>query len=636
MSSSPSLDSQSAETLSRPPPSGLVWPYWRDPVLRIAFLVVGVVIAFQVTITLLHPPWASAVIDWDRAAMAWPELGLVIYVSAWLTRHHRSEALSWWLLSVAMVSYTIARNLWSVYDRFIFPNHVPFPTFPDIFFILQYPFFFLALALLPGIPPWGPRLKVILDCLLLMGAASALSWYFVLAPIYLESRESLIGKEVNLAYLIGDLAMLFGLTVALIYHRCQVARAVIALLIVAVVCLVIADSWAAWLIVYPNHVYRMSNPPDVFWSAFYLLVPLAGLVQVRLTQCVLTTPSELHVAALDPQPAQQREEAIEVFRVLSPFMAALVACVVIAVRAIIAPLVPVHPVGPSLIIFGLLLLVLVRQGITVLENARLRRRWAIAQANEQAMREAKQQMEIFLGIVGHELKTPLTALTLRQQLAERSLRSAQRLLTQQGADIPRPLVQIGEQHAAAQAQLARLSHLVSDLLDVSRIQEGRLKLQLAPTDLTVIVSAAVEEQCQQAPERNIRLHLPVEGTVLVSADAARIEQVMTNYLTNALKYSPEDCPVDVGVQVEGQQARVWVRDQGPGLPPAEQERIWERFYRAPGVEILCGSGIGLGLGLHVCKTIIEQHQGQVGVLSVPGQGAMFWFTLQLIGPEEEK
>jgi signal transduction histidine kinase len=110
-------------------------------------------------------------------------------------------------------------------------------------------------------------------------------------------------------------------------------------------------------------------------------------------------------------------------------------------------------------------------------------------------------------------------------------------------------------------------------------------------------------------------------------DAGRIEQVVTNYLTNALKYSPVDRPVEVGIEVETEHVRVWVRDYGEGVPLAEQEYIWERFHRAQGVEVQSGTGVGLGLGLYISRMIIERHQGQVGVQSTPGQGATFWFTL---------
>ena len=104
---------------------------------------------------------------------------------------------------------------------------------------------------------------------------------------------------------------------------------------------------------------------------------------------------------------------------------------------------------------------------------------------------------------------------------------------------------------------------------------------------------------------------------------------MTNYLTNALKYSPETAPVVVGIEREAEQVRVWVRDQGPGIPSTEQDRLWERFHRVPGIWEQGSSRGGLGLGLYVTKMLIERQQGQVGLRSTLGQGSTFWFTLPL-------
>jgi signal transduction histidine kinase len=104
---------------------------------------------------------------------------------------------------------------------------------------------------------------------------------------------------------------------------------------------------------------------------------------------------------------------------------------------------------------------------------------------------------------------------------------------------------------------------------------------------------------------------------------------VTNYLSNALKYSTVDQPVSVGLDVAGTQARVWVHDEGPGVAPEERVRIWERFYRAERVEHRHGSSVGLGLGLYISRTIIVQHGGEAGVESGSGAGATFWFALPL-------
>jgi len=108
--------------------------------------------------------------------------------------------------------------------------------------------------------------------------------------------------------------------------------------------------------------------------------------------------------------------------------------------------------------------------------------------------------------------------------------------------------------------------------------------------------------------------------------------VLTNYVTNALKYSDADCPVAVAVAVVGSEAWVRVRDEGPGLSPEQQGQVWDRFRRVSGVDVrdtAQGSAGGLGLGLYISRRIVEGHHGRVGVESAPGHGATFWFALPL-------
>jgi signal transduction histidine kinase len=244
-------------------------------------------------------------------------------------------------------------------------------------------------------------------------------------------------------------------------------------------------------------------------------------------------------------------------------------------------------------------------------------------------------MDIFLSMVSHELKQPLTVLRGNLQLAQRRVR---RLAALPEA-LPPPelavrLAPLEEQLTSMDRQTERQDELINDLLDAARIRTGALMVHPERANLLPLVRRAVEEQRQLAPERELWLDLPAIENIPVLADGRRIEQVVTNYLTNALKYSPASCPVEIGVTLEDRQARVWVRDQGPGLAPDQQPRIFERFYRAPGIEVQSGTGIGLGLGLYICRTIMEQQGGQVGVESTPGQGSTFWFTLPVGCPAE--
>ena len=264
----------------------------------------------------------------------------------------------------------------------------------------------------------------------------------------------------------------------------------------------------------------------------------------------------------------------------------------------------------------------------ILARAQLLREHAEARANELAMREAHRRMEEFLSIICHELKTPLTITRGSLQLAERKVKrlvSSEALLPDEMRRFA-PILALLER---ARNQISIQDRLVNDLLDASRIQAQTQQLLMTPCNLVSIVQEAVEDQRQIVPARAIHLETPAGKNVPVYVDADRLVQVVTNYLTNALKYSSADRPIEVRLHTDGHIAQVSVRDEGPGLPSAEHERIWERFYRVAGMEVQSGYRGGLGVGLYVCRTIIELHSGQVGVDSCPGEGSTFWFTLPL-------
>lgn len=272
-------------------------------------------------------------------------------------------------------------------------------------------------------------------------------------------------------------------------------------------------------------------------------------------------------------------------------------------------------------------------GALVIEWERLLREREAAQASVEALHQTNQRMDAFLGLASHELKTPLTTVILGLQWGQRRLQSLLRKEAIASHDVNGKLEALYDQISYTSRQATRLDRLVNDLLDVSRIQTDQLAFRLESVDLGSIIREVVQEQCLAYPQRSIQVAVPANQSLPVCADAGRIEQVVMNYLTNALKYSAEDEPVEIGVVLEAGAVRLWVRDHGPGIPFAEQEHIWERFHRVPGVEVRSGSGVGLGLGLYISKTIITRHHGQVGVESLPGEGATFWFTLPLSCPK---
>jgi PAS domain S-box-containing protein len=268
----------------------------------------------------------------------------------------------------------------------------------------------------------------------------------------------------------------------------------------------------------------------------------------------------------------------------------------------------------------------------VMEREQLLQERAEARARELALREANRRLDDFLGIVSHELKNPLTTINGNIQLAQRRLRL---LLTEQGAveELPEQLELISELLLRAEQQVRVQHRLINDLVDVSRIQAQQLHLSTQSVDLLPLVRETVEDIRMSNPQCTITLEIQTtEATLPLLIDRDRIGQVLTNYLTNALKYAGMHRPITVRVSHCSKWAHVEVIDEGPGIAPEEQERIWERFYRIPGSKTRSSSG--LGLGLHICRSIIERHNGQVGVQSQPGEGSTFWFTLPLQRKQE--
>jgi signal transduction histidine kinase len=236
-------------------------------------------------------------------------------------------------------------------------------------------------------------------------------------------------------------------------------------------------------------------------------------------------------------------------------------------------------------------------------------------------------MEAFLSVIAHELRTPLTSLIGNVHLMARRLD----ILGHPDAsreDYIRFAAALGSLVKRCEQSLHRIGRLVEDVLDDSRIRRGRLVLHLEPCDLTALVGEAVAEQVALNPERHIHYVAEIVS-ISAMADANRIEQVVANYVSNALKFSQSDQAVEVRVGTADRTAQVSVHDDGVGIPLAEQPHIWEQFYQADGVAVQSGSQVGVGMGLYISKAIIEGHQGRVGIESASDQGTTVWFTLPL-------
>jgi signal transduction histidine kinase len=219
----------------------------------------------------------------------------------------------------------------------------------------------------------------------------------------------------------------------------------------------------------------------------------------------------------------------------------------------------------------------------------------------------------FIGVASHELKTPVTSISGYLQIIERSFAPEDR----------------GKAFISkARSQVNKLSALISDLLDVSKIQTGKLPFSYSVFDLAGLLKEVAEVMQQTNELHHIILDCGNDN-LTIEADQQRIEQVIINLISNAIKYSPSSNNILINASRNDDKVRVSVQDFGIGIDKDQQERIFSRFYR---VENLAAHMSGLGIGLYISQEIVKGHQGKLWVQSTPGEGSTFFFEIPVAQP----
>jgi PAS domain S-box-containing protein len=234
-------------------------------------------------------------------------------------------------------------------------------------------------------------------------------------------------------------------------------------------------------------------------------------------------------------------------------------------------------------------------------------------------KELEQQKDEFISIATHELKTPVTSLKGYVQVLHRNF------------------MRIGDHTSASymakmETQINKLSSLINDILDGTKIEAGKLKFYKEHFDMNALV-AEVVEALQLTTERH---QLIVSGKIkhTVFGDRERVGQVITNILSNAIKYSPQSDKINIKLSSTKTEAKVSVQDFGVGISKEKQHQVFERFYRVSGFKE--NTYPGLGLGLYISSELIKRHNGHIGVESEKGKGSTFFFTLPYINNGRSK
>jgi PAS domain S-box-containing protein len=258
--------------------------------------------------------------------------------------------------------------------------------------------------------------------------------------------------------------------------------------------------------------------------------------------------------------------------------------------------------------------VLAERAALAIENAKLYTEQVDARRKVEDLSRLKDE---FLSIASHELRTPVTSIKGYTQLAKTLIRERDLDTSEEYLDI-------------ALDQIDRMSRLILELLDVSRIETGRLEIRREPIDWAAFVRELVHRHHTAVSDRRFHLNVPNTHAKIIG-DRDRLEQVLGNLLENAVKYSPEGSEIFVNVEERGDQIVTSVCDRGIGIPPDEMSQVFERFHR--GRQVSSTNYGGLGLGLYITRQIVERHGGSIWVDSKEGSGTTFSFSLPLAPAE---
>jgi signal transduction histidine kinase len=562
----------------------------------LAYLTVGV--AAIVVYFLL--PWDSAAQGFLYDAVGASAAAAVV-VGAQLNRP--AQRLPWYLFAAGLLSFAIGDAIFTLYSN-VWHRDPPVPSAADVFYLGGYPFLAAGLALLLRQLEARRRTSGLLDAAILCGAFALVQWVFLIDDA-VHGEGSLASRIVDLLYPTMDVVLVAGLAVFFLTPAWRTAS--YRFLAAAIVLLPIADEIYA---ASPDK-YAGTSWLDTLWLASYVLWGVAAL-----------HPSMRHLG----EQRTVREPRLHPLRLAFLAAALLTAPTVLLIQNARGSSIDVVAIALAAAVLALLVLVRLARLVRGLErlrrdeiHARAEAEFAqrlLAEQNER-LREADRLKDEFVALISHDLRTPLTSIMgyLELTLDDETI-----------ADDSRSYLEIVQRNSD------RLLRLVNDLLFVARVEAGELDLHPHEIGLAAIVRQSIEEATPRATDRGVELRAHVEEVPDVRADRGRMFQLLDNLISNAIKFTPEGGRVDVRLLAKGARVRIEVCDTGIGIAPAEQVRLFERFFRA---STATERHIpGTGLGLYIASAIVDAHGGEIDVQSEPGTGTTFAVELPVVSKAE--
>jgi len=540
---------------------------------------------------------------------------------------------AWLLFTLALALQEAGAVLWAVLDLWF--RVAPSPSPADILFVLSYPLFFAGVFSLPADRrSRADTALVLIDVSMIVAAATAVAWAFFLAPLLRphglagDVGGDLAAQAVAIAYPICDLGLIWA-ALSSIWRRLDVRDRLPAYLLLAALCAeCLGDTIFPYLIT--HGAYSAGQLSDVPFTAATALIGLAGWV--RLGEERRQPPGE-HAS---PPVLVTMISAAPPWAAAVPYVSAAAAylALVVGYGWLGIGSFPAIALG----IGALTTLALVRQALTARENRQLCAQLQHDAEQRQRVTERLEELDRlksqFVSNVSHELRTPLANIILYLDLLEDGKPARH-----------------GHYMATLKREAQLLQRLIADLLDLSRLDLDRAEIQLCPLDVGALATALVADRAALIEAGGLRLSIQTQpGLPLVLGDQKMLTQVLTNLIGNAANYTPAGgairvqaaCAAGDGHPAEdeipfarvssvpskcctpagpGEWVRLSVADTGPGIPPGEQEHIFERFYRGEAARRTGAAGTGLGLA--ICQEIVQRHGGKITVQSAPGCGSEF-------------
>jgi signal transduction histidine kinase len=505
-------------------------------------------------------------------------------VCMWRAIAVRAERLAWALLSAGMASWGLGNIYYSVF--LIDKNPLPIPSVADGLWLGIYPPVFIALVLLARSRIRGVGLGLSLDGLIAaLGIAAVSSAVVVGAVLRSSAHASMAEVATNLAYPLCDLLMLGLVVGALALSGWRLERMWV-LLAGGLAAFTVTDG--LFLFKVANGTYVVGTIIDAGWLLAVVLVSFAAWAPIGESMSV------------------QRGSRL----LAGSGFFGLVGLMIL----IWDHFQRVNPLALALS-SGVVLAVILRMAVVFAENiGRARSETELLAIQNERLVEVDRLRDALVSVVSHELRTPLTSVCGYLELLQHG----------EGG----PVTEEQQRMMAVIARNAgRLLRLVGDLLFVGQVDAGKLALELGPVDLDDLAAQSAETARTHAADKDIELALSQGRLPVLVGDGGRLGQLLDNLISNALKFTPRDGRVTVRTGWKGDAVFVEVEDTGMGISADDQERLFERFFRATSATAQAIPGIGLGLS--ISQAIAEAHDGKIMVSSRLGVGTTFRFEAPL-------